>query len=189
MVLSTHQTKTATLVLSLALLILAFFNAPQQCVLQPGCGITGHLCYHFFHANFLHALCNVWCLLALAFYYDIEDWELILAFIIATSVPVDLGMALASSPSKIEGAGGSMIDYASCIMNFAFEKPTVGASGIVFALMGIVFYKVARKKYYLSWITPMVAVGFLIPSMAAIVHLYCFTLGITVSLVLMYRKL
>ena len=156
MVLSTNQTKTATLVLSLALLILAFFNAPQQCVLQPGCGITGHLCYHFFHANFFHALCNVWCLLALAFYYDIEDWELLLAWLIACSVP---SVAMAS-------------------------QPTVGASGVCFALMGIVFYKVARKRYYLAWIIPMVAVGFLIPGMAATLHLYCFTLGITVSLVL-----
>ena len=156
MVLSAHQTKTATLVLSLALLILAFFNAPQQCVLQPGCGITGHLCYHFFHANFFHALCNVWCLLALAFYYDIEDWELLLAWLIACSVP---SVAMPS-------------------------QPTVGASGVCFALMGIVFYKVARKRYYLSWIIPIVAIGFFIPAMAATLHLYCFTLGITVSLVL-----
>lgn len=156
MVLSKNQTKTAALVLSLALLILAFFNAPQQCVLKPGCGITGHLCYHFFHANFFHALCNVWCLLALAFYYDIEDWELLLAWLIACSVP---SVAMAS-------------------------QPTVGASGVCFALMGIVFYKVARKRYYLSWIIPIVAIGFFIPAMAATLHLYCFTLGITVSLVL-----
>jgi membrane associated rhomboid family serine protease len=162
MVLSTNQTKTATLVLSLALLILAFFNAPQQCVLQPGCGITGHLCYHFFHANFFHALCNVWCLLALAFYYDIEDWELLLAWLIAASVP---SWALSPLPSPLS------------------PVKVIGFSGICFALMGIVFYKVARKSYYLSWIIPMVAVGFLIPGMAAVTHLYCFTLGITLSLV------
>lgn len=160
MVLSTNQTKTATLFLSLALLILAFSNAPQQCVLQPGCGITGHLCYHFFHANFFHALCNVWCLLALAFYYDIEDWELLLAFIIATSVP---SVAMPS-------------------------QPTVGASGIAFALMGIVFYKVARKRYYLTWIIAMVAIGFLIPAMAAAVHLYCFSLGIAIAFAVLIGK-
>ena len=155
MVLSTNQTKTAALVLSLALLILAFFNAPQQCVLQPGCGIAGRLCYHFFHANVFHAICNIWCLLALAFYYDIEDWELLLAFIIAATVP---SVAMSS-------------------------QPIVGASGVCFALMGIVFHKVARKKYYLSWIIPIVAIGFLIPGMAAALHLYCFSLGITLSLV------
>lgn len=160
MVLSAHQTKTATLVLSLILFIVAFFNAPSACMLQPGCGITGHLCYHFFHANVFHAICNIWCLLALAFYYDIEDWELLLAFIIAASVP-------------------------SAAMS---SQPIVGASGICFALMGIVLYKVARKKYYLSWIIPIVAVGFIIPGMAAGVHLYCFAIGIAVSLVLMYCK-
>lgn len=155
MVLSAHQTKTAALVLSLALLILAFFNAPQQCVLQPGCGITARLCYHFFHANVFHAICNIWCLLAIAFYYDIEDWELLLAFIIAASVP-----------------------------SWCLTLKAIGFSGICFALMGIVFYKVARKRYYLSFIIPVVAAGFIIPGMAAGVHLYCFFIGITVSLVL-----
>ena len=152
MVLSAHQTKTATLLLSLALFILSFFDAPQQCMLQPGCGITGRLCYHFFHANVFHAICNIWCLLALAFYYDIEDWELLLAFIIAATVP-------------------------------AFEAPAIGFSGVCFALMGIVYYKVARKRYYLSWIIPIVAVGFIVPGIAAMLHFYCFIIGITAALV------
>lgn len=163
MVLSTHQTKTAALVLSLALLILAFFNAPQQCVLQPGCRITARLCYHFFHANVIHAICNIWCLLALAFYYDIEDWELLLAFLIASTIP---SWVLYPLPSTL------------------YPVKAIGFSGICFALMGIVFYKVARKRYYLSFIIPVVAAGFIIPGMAATIHLYCFAVGITVSLVL-----
>lgn len=166
MVLSTNQTKTATLLLSLALLILAFFNAPQQCVLQPGCGITGHLCYHFFHANFFHALCNVWCLLALAFYYDIEDWELLLAFIIATTIP----------------------SWCLTLNTYDLTLKAIGFSGVCFALMGIVFYKVARKRYYLTWIIAMVAIGSLIPAMAAAVHLYCFTLGIAISIAVLIGK-
>lgn len=153
MVLSAHQTKTATLILSFALLVMSFFDAPSACMLQHGCSITGRLCYHFFHANFFHALCNVWCLLAIAFYYNIEDWELLLAYIIACTVP---SVAMSS-------------------------QPTVGASGICFALMGIVLYKVARKRYYLPWIIPIVAVGFIIPGIAAGVHLYCFAVGITIS--------
>ena len=139
---------------------MAFFDAPAGCVLQPGCTITARLTYHFFHANFFHALCNVWCLLALAFYYDIEDYELLLAFIIAATIP----------------------NYALCIMHCAF---VVGFSGVCFALMGIVFHKVARKRYYLSWIIPVVAVGFIIPGMAAGVHLYCFIVGLAASLLLM----
>lgn len=155
MVLSTHQTKTATLVLSLLIFMLAFFDAPSACMLQPCCDITARLCYHFFHANVFHAICNIWCLLALAFYYDIEDWELLLAFIIAASVP---SVAMAS-------------------------QPTVGASGICFALIGIVFYKVARKRYYLAWFIPVIAIGFIIPGMAAALHLYCFAVGIAIALV------
>jgi membrane associated rhomboid family serine protease len=124
-------------------------------MLHRGCDITARLCYHFFHANVFHAICNIWCLLALAFYYDIEDWELLLAFIIAATVP---SVAMAS-------------------------QPIVGASGVCFALMGIVFHKVARKKYYLSWIIPIVAIGFIIPGMAATLHLYCFAVGIAVALV------
>ncbi len=183
MVLSTHKTKTAALLLSTALLLLSFFDAPLA--LTTHCSVEARLCYHFFHANIFHAFCNVWCLLALTFYYNVEDWELLLAWLIACSVPVDLfnGIALASSPSKIEGAGGSMIDYAFCIMHGAFEKPVVGFSGICFALMGIVFYKVARKRYYLAWIIPVIAVGFFIPRMAATVHLYCFLVGFTIALV------
>ena len=162
MVLSAHQTKTAALVLSLALLILSVFDAPAACILHPGCSITARLGYHFFHANVFHAICNIWCLLAIAFYYDIEDWELLLAFIIAASVP----------------------SWCLTLNTYDLTLKAIGFSGICFALMGIVFYKVARKRYYLAWIIPMVAVGFLIPGMAATIHLYCFTLGITVSLVL-----
>jgi membrane associated rhomboid family serine protease len=135
-------------------------------MLQPGCGITGHLCYHFFHANVFHALINVWCLLVLAFYYDIEDWELLLAWLIATTVP----------------------SWCLSLNTYDLTLKAIGFSGICFALMGIVFYKVARKRYYLSWIIPMVAVGFLIPGMAAGVHLWCFVVGIMVSLVIMYVK-
>lgn len=163
MVLSAHQTKTAALVLSLALLVMSFFDAPSACMLQHGCSITGRLCYHFFHANVLHAFCNIWCLLALAFYYDIEDWELLLAFIIASTIPVDCELS---------------------IVHCAFDKPIVGLSGVCFALMGIVFYKVARKRYYLSWVIPIVAVGFIMPGMAAGVHLYCFTVAIALSLII-----
>lgn len=163
MVLSAHQTKTAALVLSLALLILSVFDAPAACILHPGCSITARLCYHFFHANVFHAICNIWCFLALAFYYDIEDWELLLAFLIATTIPSWVLSPLTSPLSPVKA---------------------IGFSAVCFALMGIVLYKVARKRYYLAWIIPMVAVGFLIPGMAATIHLYCFTLGITVSLVL-----
>ena len=131
-------------------------------MLQPGCGITGRLCYHFFHANVFHAICNIWCLLALAFYYDIEDWELLLAFIIASTVP---SWGLSPLPS------------------FLSPVKAIGFSGVCFALMGIVFHKVARKKYYLSWIIPIVAIGFIIPGMAAALHLYCFAVGIAVAIV------
>ena len=162
MVLSAHQTKTAALVLSLALLILSVFDAPAACILRPGCGITARLCYHFFHANVFHAICNIWCLLAIAFYYDIEDWELLLAFIIAATVP----------------------SWCLTLNTYDLTLKAIGFSGICFALMGIVFHKVARKKYYLSWIIPMVAVGFIIPGVAATLHLYSFAVGITVSLVL-----
>ena len=163
MVLSAHQTKTATLVLSLALLVMSFFDAPLA--LEPHCSFAARMAYHFFHANFFHALCNVWCLLAIAFYYDIEDYELLLAFFLASSIPVDCAL---------------------CIVPCAFEKPVVGFSGVCFALMGIVFYKVARKRLYLSWIIPILAVGFLIPGMAAWLHLYCFAVGIATTPFLYY---
>ena len=130
-------------------------------MLQPGCGITGRLCYHFFHANVFHAICNIWCLLALAFYYDIEDWELLLAWLIAASVP----------------------SWCLTLNTYDLTLKAIGFSGVCFALMGIVYYKVARKRYYLSWIIPIVAVGFIIPGMAAMLHFYCFIIGITAALV------
>lgn len=151
MVLSTHKTKTAALLLSTALLLLSFFDAPLA--LTTHCSVEARLCYHFFHANIFHAFCNVWCLLALVFYYNVDGLELLLSYAIATTVP---SVALST-------------------------QPTVGASGICFALMGIVFYKVARKRYYLAWIIPVIAVGFFIPRMAATVHLYCFLVGLIVG--------
>lgn len=139
--------------------MMSFFDAPLA--LEPHCSVLARMGYDFFHANFFHALCNVWCLLAIAFYYNIEDWELLLAYIIACTVP---SVAMSS-------------------------QPIVGASGICFALMGIVLYKVARKRFYLSWVIPVVAVGFVLPGIAAGVHLYCFLVGTTIALVYsMVRK-
>jgi len=131
---------------------MSFFSIPSVATLTHDGGVLPRMLYHFFHANFLHALCNVWCLLALVFYYHIRWPEFALAWAVAALVPA-----------------------------FCITAPTVGLSGICFALMGIVFPRVARKGLYLSWMAGFLALGFLFPAVAAVLHLWCFAIGCAVG--------
>ena len=129
--------------------------------LAEDCPFFARVVYPLFHASFLHAALNAWCLLSVIFIYDVSFFHLITACLIASSFPVSL---------------------VSC-------GPTVGASGICFALLGIISPQVQRKLYYHTWVVSIILSGFIIPFVCNLfslsvaqpnnwLHIWCYLIGL-----------
>lgn len=150
--------KVTSLVIGILIIAIAFlssyFDIPSFGI-YAGCEWYGRLAYPFFHANILHAILNVWCLLSLVFIYDISIWRMLFAYVVAISIPVD---SLAN---------------AIAMMN----APTVGLSGVVYVLFASISFEVVRKWYYQAWMAFYIGVGFLFPYTNAWLHLYCYIVG------------
>lgn len=123
--------------------------------IYAGCELRGRVLYPFFHTGMLHAVLNAWCWLGVVFIYDIRMWRLLAAYLIAVAVP----------------AGA-----------FGMTVPTVGLSGVVFALFGAISFEVARRWHYQAWMATYLAVGFLFPGTNAWLHLHCYAMGLLVAL-------
>lgn len=153
--------KATAIIIALFVTLLSFLHISDWASvgIYANCPVSCRLSYPFFHANALHAILNVWCFLVLVFTYDISYWRLILAYVIATTIPVDtLGTFL------------------------PMNNPTVGLSGVVYVLMGSISCEVMRKRYYQVWMCFYIAMGFLFPNTNAWIHLYCYLFGIIYAL-------
>lgn len=160
------KTKVAALLLSLAMFILLFTDVSPYDV-----GIYAHACasqyshlayqpylshftYSFFHANALHLILNVWCFLSCVFLADISAGKLLAAYIIACTAPV-------FSP-----------------------VPTIGFSGVCFALLGFIQWQSRNKlSYNVSVISCIVLPLLLLPhSVNSLLHAYCYAVAVIVGL-------
>ena len=150
------MSKSLSLLLTVLILIISLhhFEDWSTVGIYTGCGLGSRMLYPFYHANPFHALLNAWCLLSVIFIYDISLLRFILAYIIAVTIP----------------------------SFFLSDTPTVGMSGLVFALFGSISFEVGRKLYYQLWMLVYLAVGFLSPNTNALVHLYCYAVGFAVAL-------
>ncbi len=119
-----------------------------------GCGLRSRLLYPFFHVSIIHALLNAWCMLSVVFIYNVSLSRLSFSYAVALSIP---GYCLSAIP-------------------------TVGLSGLVFALFGSLSFEVKRRLYYQSWMAAYLAIGFLFPNTNAWVHLYCYIIGLVWAL-------
>ena len=152
--------KKAAKATSLLISILVFCLSLQDMAdwsavgIYTGCGLGCRMLYPLYHANLLHATLNAWCLLSVIFIYDISLWRFFISYIIAVTIP----------PFCLSGI------------------PTVGLSGVVFALFGSISFEVQRKAYYQLWMLAYLVAGFLFPNTNALVHLYCYMAGGAVAL-------
>ncbi len=150
------MSKSLSLLLTVLILIISIHHVEDWSTVSiyTGCGLGCRMLYPFYHANLLHALLNAWCLLSIIFIYDISLLRFILAYIIAVTIP------------------------SFCLS----DTPTVGMSGLVFALFGSISFEVQRKTYYQLYMLAYLVVGFLFPNTNALVHLYCYILGVVLAL-------
>lgn len=153
-----NAAKVTSLMASVLLVCMALFNHVSDWKtvgLSSGCGIECRMLYPFYHAGILHALLNVWCMLSIVFIYNVSMWRLLIAYFIAVTIP----------------------DF--CIS----AVPTVGLSGVIFALYGSISFEVSRKTYFQLWMVTYLALGFMFPNTNAWLHLYCYLTGLMVALV------
>lgn len=160
------KTKVAALLLSLAMLVLLFTDASPYDV-----GIYAHACasqhshlacqpylshftYSFFHANALHLALNVWCFLSCVFLADVSAGKLFAAYLIASTAP-----ALSA-------------------------VPTIGFSGVCFALLGFIQWQSRNKLSYNISVISCIALPLLIlpHSVNSFLHAYCYVVAIIVGL-------
>lgn len=112
-----------------------------------------HLTYHFFHANALHLFLNLWCFLSCVFLADISAGKLFAAYLIACTAP-------ALSP-----------------------VPTVGFSGVCFALLGFIMWQSSNKLRYNAYILASIVLPLVVVPHAVnnLLHLYCYAVAVMVA--------
>lgn len=147
--------KAAGLLTSLCILASAMVYTPDWTAVgvSRGCGILQRLAYSFFHASFMHAAVNAWCLLSVIFLYQISWPRMAAAYLIAVAAP-------------------------ACVLS---SVPTVGLSAVCFALLGSVAFQVKRKLYYNGCMALYIALGFFFPLVNGWLHLYSYVAGLFVG--------
>ena len=159
--------KTTALVYVAVIFILAVVHAvtewPEltQVAVCEDCSLFARMAYPLFHSSLLHAILNAWCLLSIVFIYDVSWLYLITAYLIAVSCPA----------------------LVSC-------SPTVGASGICFALLGMISFQTLRRFFFHGWMAMIIASGFVMPYLASRLfglnvaqpnnwlHIWCYLIGL-----------
>ena len=115
-----------------------------------------HLTYNFAHANFFHLVINMVVFVKL---YDIVEWKVLL-----------LGVLIATVIS---------------LVSFLEHGYTVGASGVLFAMLGFMYVvrKFTLKAYLINaaWIVVGSAVGLWAQNVNVWLHIACLTGGIVVG--------
>lgn len=141
------KTKIASLLLIVLMIILMFAPVSLYDVgVYRHCPMINRLTYNFFHANVVHLVLNAWCFLSCMFLADVPASLLIASFIIACTVPV----------------------YS--------DIPTIGLSGVCFAMLGFIMLNARKKTSYNIYI----AISILLPavllpgSINNLAHAYCY---------------
>ena len=117
------------------------------------------LAYPFIHAHPLHAAVNGWVLLQLAFRTPLTLRRLLLAFVVAWSCPAFIAVWPTASSSSV-----------------------VGLSGVLYTLFGMLMPRVANHLRYNAIVALWLAAGLCATSVAVGLHLYCYLLGILLSI-------
>lgn len=159
------KTKILTLSIALAIVLFSIFgigNSPEYGIYSD-CPVGNRMLFSFFHANIFHAAVNAWALISIVFNYNISIGKLTAAYTIAVLFPTSLFPA------------------------YSFI-PTLGLSAVCFALMGISFYQVYRKVYYLLWCFFFIGFGFVLPNINAAIHLYSYVAGLIVGAVMVKNR-
>lgn len=144
------------LAVSLALFVLSFIS--QDSVQISRNMALNRLFYPLFHANSIHAILNIFCILQLAFYYRMSRWYLLASYIIAVTAPSSL----------IEG--------------------TIGFSGVIFAALGLYSMIVTRGWVIAAHVALYCSLTAFFSCVNTLLHLYCYAVGFVCSLLITEKQ-
>lgn len=111
------------------------------------------LLYSILHASWLHLAINIYSLLVIAFLCRSSSWQLLAAYLIAISIPSVLLTSI----------------------------PMVGASVMVFALVGMLIPSMRGKTKVIALNLSTIIVQGLVPGIAWLAHLYGLVAGLLVG--------
>ena len=141
------------------------------------------LAYPFIHAHPLHAAVNGWVLLQLAFRTPLTLRRLLLAFVVAWSCPAFIAVWPTAGTDLFVGTSAMVAPSAMTALTAA-PSSVVGLSGVLYALFGMWMPRVANRLRYNAIVALWLAAGLCATSVAVGLHLYCYLLGILLSLLL-----
>lgn len=127
--------------------------------IYDGCRWYQHLTYQFFHANIFHLVINLYVMWLCITRFKLSQRQMLMCFIISALPPATLPI------------------------------PTIGASGIVYAMLGIINTMVVKKLRFAMWIAAYIATSALFNCNWSI-HLCCYALGfMSNSITLLWTRL
>lgn len=106
------------------------------------------LLWPLYHACWVHLGLNVWCLLVLVWRMHCDVAMIFAALVIAWAFPYEV-----------------------------FSVPTVGLSGVCWAMIGMLSPRVRQPEVWFTYISVYLAIGFLLPGVNAWLHAWCFVWG------------
>lgn len=162
MVDSRKTEKSLALIVAAAVVVMSAVLSPdfRSVGIYAGCSAVGRLVYPVWHVGIIHAALNAWCLLVVVFRYEVRWPRLLAAYAVAVSFPA--GLLSAVDP--------------------ALHNPSVGLSGVLYALFGMLAFDVARRWYWQKWMAAYLLIGLLMPHVSGLLHLYCYACGLLLSL-------
>lgn len=122
-----------------------------------GCSLWERLTYPLGHANIFHLLANMWC-----------------SFVIVKS-------------NFRESILTWMLAYIIAVTSPAGAAVTVGFSGVLYAVMGIISWQAQKFWNFHAWTLGFMFLMFLIPGKVNnCVHVYCYAMGILAGSLINY---
>ena len=146
-------TKNIALVITLVTLIIKMTSINGMFAMNTEPTMADRLLYSFCHATFVHAILNAWALLSIAFIYEPKMRQLNMAYIIAILCPKALCTA-----------------------------PTIGLSVVIYALLGMMSFRVRDIGFYQLCMACSLIAGCLFPYSNGGVHIYAYIIGLVIAL-------
>lgn len=131
--------------------VMLIMHSDPYCVgVYNGCQWWQHLTYQFFHTSAFHLGANIYVMWFGTTRFNLKQWQLLMCLIISMLTPP------------------------------IFTMPTIGASGIVYAMLGMINTMVLKKLRFVSWIALYITVSAFF-NCNWFIHLLCFILGFTTN--------
>lgn len=143
--------KVEIVVFAMVCIVALFASAnPYVIGVYNGCQWYQHLTYQFFHASVFHFGANIYVMWVCADRFNLKQWQLLVCLVISMLTPP------------------------------IHTMPTIGASGIVYAMLGMINTMVLKKLRFASWIALYITISAFF-NCNWILHLFCFILGFTAN--------